>query len=214
MHIILSSEELSSLDVGSFPNGSTIIEKNSEGNIVKSWIIKNGQLAMTKDYLEKKRKWREGEEEAFLKTKTKEDVLRFIFEDHDNMPYREYRALRDLEFEFFSFIGYAGMIKQINGSKYGIMQIKLEESIDLDKAVEEVSWALEYAKSVYPTEFNPIVIDIFEHTLSAYGIYELLWDRSDKFEIAKTTYGRREVLKEFGSIREALKYIKTYHFYE
>lgn len=214
MHIILSSEELSYLDTSFIPNGSTIIEKNNKGGIVKSWIIKKGQLVMTKDFLEKERKWRKGEEEAFLKTKTKEDVLRFIFEDPDDMPYREYETLNNLEFEFFNFICSSGMIREINEARYGTMQIKLEKNTDLDKAVKEISWALEHAKSVYPAEFNPIVIGIFEHTLSEYGAYELLWDRADKFEIAKTTYGRREVLKEFGSIREALKYIKTYHFYE
>lgn len=60
-----------------------------------------------------------------------------------------------------------------------------------------------------------IHIGIFEHTLSEFGIYEGLIDpKSGEYHLAKTTYGREEILETFKDQNSFLKYVKQHHYYE
>lgn len=57
------------------------------------------------------------------------------------------------------------------------------------------------------------VFGVFEHTLSEFGVYNVL-EKNGVWSLEKTTYGRPEVLKTFPSVEEMVKYIQTRHYYD
>ena len=56
-------------------------------------------------------------------------------------------------------------------------------------------------------------IDIFESSLSEHGVYQLRKEKG-KLILEKTIYGRREDLKEFRTMPQALEYIYKHHPYQ
>jgi hypothetical protein len=71
---------------------------------------------------------------------------------------------------------------------------------------------LPYLKSV---QDGCVIIDIFEHTLSENGIYNLWIDKKKKrYEVKKTTYGYEETVMKFDDLRKTLEYIQENHYYE
>lgn len=212
MHIILTSEELECLDICKLPNGTTLVECVSDVP-VKSYIIENKNLNLTNDFVERDRKWLDGEEEKFIKGKTKKDVLNYFLNHNDDGPQREYTTMRNLEFEWFSFIRSSGSYITIDDNRYNLFQIYINRDSDLKEAEKEISWALNKIAQYYKN-ISTIELRIFEHTLSQNCSYIILWDRNKKFEICIERFGRREVIKKFNSLTELIKYISIYHYYK
>lgn len=213
MHIILSSEELKDLDINILPNETTLVETNNNGKPIKSYKIENGSLNITNDFIENSRKWLEGEEEEFIKGKTREDVIEYFLCHDDNMPQREHRTMRNLEYNLFSFIRSSGMYKYIDDdTRYNLFSISISRNSDLNKAGKEISWALNKIAQFYK-DIPTIEIDVSEHTFSEYCSYIVLWDRNKKFELCAVRF-EPEVIKEFSSLSELIKYISIHHYYE
>lgn len=115
-----------------------------------------------------------------------------------------HRAI-DKNFDFVGTSGYVESTRQ-NG-----LQITLCQDSDVDEAIEELNQWLQYVK---PSK-DGIFIDIFEHTLSAGGIYYLVISNDiEHFTLTVCTYGTFSVLKEFDNLRDSLEYIKKHHYYE
>jgi len=217
MHIQLSPDELETLDVSVLPNGATLVESISTPETfkpIKAYIVEDGKLIVTKDFVENDRAWAKGEEKEFKKGKGKAAVLDYFLSHDDNGPYREYRTMCGLEHKHLSFIRHEGSYRYLDADrKYNIFQIIINRDSDLMKVEKELSWALKKIAGFYP-DVSPIELKVFEHSLSAGGIYSVLWDRDSGFELTKTTYGMTDTLKEFSSLRELIKYISVYHYYE
>lgn len=96
------------------------------------------------------------------------------------------------------------------------MQTGIQISIKRDdekKVVEQIrDTLLKVIKHVKPLGDGYKHIDIMEHTLSEYGVYELVFD--NMWRILKTTYSRPEIRKSFKTLDEALSYIQEHHYSE
>ena len=57
------------------------------------------------------------------------------------------------------------------------------------------------------------ILGIFEHSLSAYGVYELEIS-SASFDLVIHRYTRKSVEASFASLKDAIYYIKENHYYE
>jgi len=214
MHIRLLSDELKELDISILPDGTTMVEESSDNTLFKAYVIKNGKLEITKDFIEDSRAWAKGEEEVFIKGTGKTAVLNYFLGHDDNGPQREYRTMSSLEYKLLSFIRHDGSYKYLDDNRiYNIFKIIIDRDSDLKKAEKELSWALNKIAAFY-SDVSPIELKVFEHTLSAHGIYSVLWDRENKFELCKTTYGMSDTIKEFNSLGELIKYISINHYYE
>jgi hypothetical protein len=60
-----------------------------------------------------------------------------------------------------------------------------------------------------------IHIDIFERTLSEYGVFSLrITPDLTKFQIVQTTYGRDEVLHTYKTLEKAMEKIQDKYYYD
>lgn len=214
MHILLSISEFNDLEPSCLPNDTTLVVSDESDEPIKAYKVSDGEFVLTRDFVEEDRPWKKGEAKKFIKGKTKEDVLEYFLGHDDVGPHREWEAMNNLEYELFSFVRHAGSYRCLDDdTRYNMFKISLNQDSDLEKAKEEVSWVLDNIAEYY-LNVNPIIVDVFEHTLSAHGIYEIHWDRLSKFDVIKTTYGRPEIIKTLDSMEDMLVYIAKYHYYE
>lgn len=96
-----------------------------------------------------------------------------------------------------------------------------------DKTVEDINLLFPYLIETN-TKINDfrspvknitgIKFSVFEHSLSANGIYQYIMENhgksNAKYYLIKTTYGRTEIKKEFNDFVDSLKYIEDNHYYE
>ena len=215
MHVLLNTEEFDQLNPGHLPDGTTLVESSEAGKPLRAYVVEGYQFKVTRDFVEEDRPWKNGEHKKFINGKTKEDVLNFFLSHNDAGPHREWQAMDRLEYDFFSFMKHAGRYRWLEDdeTRFNIFRLSLNRDSNLKKAKREIAWVLEKIANFYPN-VNPIYIDIFEHTLSEYGTYHIDWDRENKFDIVKTTYGRPEVIKTLSSLEEMLEYVSKHHYYE
>jgi hypothetical protein len=83
---------------------------------------------------------------------------------------------------------------------------------NLDKILEGIKTVLPFIKPMNAKGERRF--ELFEHTLSEWGIYDLRINKYDVWILNKTTYGREEVEKVFDNLYEALKYCQEHHYYE
>lgn len=215
MHIILSTSELKKLDISFLPEGTTLAEQE-EGSIgyLRSYVVSKGKLVLARDFIEEDREWNPGEKDEFIIGKTKEDVFDYFLCHDDEGPHREWRAMGELEMQYFSFIKHAGSYIWANDEvRYNFFEVMINQDSDLDAAEGEVKWMLDRIAD-YHSNINPIEIKIFEHTLSEFGTYSVLWNRKKTFEICKTTYGSPNIINKFTSLRGLIEHISRHHYYE
>jgi hypothetical protein len=217
MHILFETKEKEFLQKVSFPEGTTLVEQNIDGDPLKRFIIEDGQFKMLVDFVEQKRPWKRGEEKRFLKDMTRERVFDFFLKGNewDDTPQREYSTMSAVERKLFNFVSHAGTYQydEESNEQRNIFRISLNCDSDLDAAEEEISWALPRIAKQFP-KWKPIYIDIFEHTLSERGIYFLYWNRRKTFRLMKCTYSHEEELKRFTNLRSMLEYVSRNHYYE
>jgi hypothetical protein len=105
----------------------------------------------------------------------------------------------------------SGYYQEINQTCVQVMLYRNKPD-SLKKTLSGLKKVLPYLKSV---KDGFVRVDIFEHTLSEGGVYDLWIDKEEKkYQIRKTTYGREEILKEFNDLKKALEYIQEHHYYE
>lgn len=120
------------------------------------------------------------------------------------LKYRE-KVLRDIGLDS------SGYFDTINQTCIRITLHK-NDSHSVAKNLQGLKKIFPYLK---PVEDGFVIVDIFEHTLSECGVYRLWIDKENKkYQITKTTYGHRKVLKEFNDLKKALEYIQEHHYYE
>lgn len=213
MHITLETHELGLLDVASLPDGTIIFERDKEGLPIKTYMINADKLDVITDHVENARPWKKGEEEAWLKGKCRAAVMDYFLSREDNGPQREYRSMCNLEYKVLDFIKHAGSYLRINDKPYYLFEVKINRDSKLSKVEKELSWAFKKIADYY-SDIDPLEINIFEHTLSQYGIYSMRWDRKDTFEIVKTTYGHSETIHTCSSLRDMIEYVSENLYYE
>jgi hypothetical protein len=92
------------------------------------------------------------------------------------------------------------------------IQISLEKDSkeSLQKTYYGLKLLLPYLK---PVKDGNIYVDIFESTLSRFGIYTLII-KKEKFEVEKTTCGHPETIYSNKDLKKVLEYIQKHHYYE
>jgi len=215
MHIILSPIELKNLDLRVLPDGTTLAEQES-GSVgyLRSYVVSKGKLVLARDFIDEQREWNPGEKDAFIAGKTKEDVFDYFLCHDDEGPLREWRAMGELEMQYFSFIKHSGNYIWLNNEiRYNFFEVMINQDSDLAAAEKEIKWMLNRIAS-YHDDVDPIEVKIFEHTLSEFGSYSFLWNRKKTFEIRKTTYGSPNIINKFNSLRGLIEHISKHHYYE
>lgn len=82
----------------------------------------------------------------------------------------------------------------------------------LEKTIESLKTLLPFISPII--EGNK-AIGIFEHTLSQYGVYEMLInEEKGHYEIQKTAWHNTSSVKTFKSLAEMIKYVQEHHWYD
>jgi hypothetical protein len=102
-----------------------------------------------------------------------------------------------------------------NGYYEKTQQVQIEVMLNykqrIDKPLRKLRELLPHIK---PLD-NVRRFGIFEHTLSEFGVFELIVAKdSEKCRLVKTTYGRQADITKFNDLKEALIYIAEHHWYE
>lgn len=217
MHILFKSSEREDVQRLKLPQGTTLVESNTEGTPLARWIVKGTILELEADFVERDRGWKKGEQDAFLKGMTKERVFDFFLKqsEGDGVPQREYSLMSGLEHKFFKFIAHSGSYirNKKTGEQQNMFRISLNKDSDIAAAKKEVAWMLPQIAQQFPN-WDPIHIGVFEHTLSEGGIYTVQWDRNSTFVLAKCTYGRNSEEYTTTKLTDLLKYIAANHYYQ
>jgi hypothetical protein len=216
-HITFTTNEKKALQATKLPEGTTLVQcrKDEYGTPMYRFRIENGKWIMDENFVERDRAWKKGEQEEFEQDMSRERIVDFFLRDGDRGPQREYNAMSKAEHTYLNFASHAGTYQadEKSGEHRNVFKIKLNRDSDLDAAEEEITWVFNKVAKAYP-KWNPIYIDVFEHTLSEYGIYFIYWNRRKTFRLMKCTYGHEEELTKFTNWRSMLEYISKNHYYE
>lgn len=216
-HITFKADEKKHLQELDLPEGTILLQEKSDkyGTLMYRFCIIDGKWVKTDDFIEKNRGWKKGEEEEFSKNMNRERIIDFFLQPEGSTPYREYHTMSNAEVEHFKFCRSAGTYRldEKSGEERKIFRISLNTDSDLDAAEEEAIFVFTRVAKKYP-KWNPIFIDIFEHTLSEYGSYYAYWNRRKTFRLMKCTYGREKEIAKFTGWRNFLEYVSKNHYYE
>lgn len=216
-HIVFETGEKKALKAANLPEGTTLVQcrKDEYGTPMYRFRIEGGEWIMDENFIERDRAWKKGEQEEFEQDMDRERIVDFFLRDGDRGPQREYSAMSNAEHQYLNFCTHAGTFQpdEESGERRNIFKISLNTDSDLDAAEEEITWVFRKVAKAYP-KWNPIYIDIFEHTLSEGGIFYATWNRRKGFKMMKCTYGREEELASFTSWRSLLEHVAKHHYYE
>lgn len=195
-------------------NGSTICETSKNGNPLRTWIVKDGNLTLDIDWIEQDRKFTKPEEAAFKEKITRGFVANFFvnYQDDDRIPQREYSALCNAEDTFFKHVRHEGSYI-VGKPRYNLYNVRINKDQNIVEAVQEV----EYIQSLQKKRFKnrkTFEWKIFEHTLSESGIHNLIIHSDGACEISITTYGYTGKPVKFNNLAGAMDYIRKHHWYE
>lgn len=102
-----------------------------------------------------------------------------------------------------------------------VIQIKLTkgDSEQLEKVLSGLEKILPFVKPISNNRANRPgaprkIVSIFEHTLSAGGIFELEIFNDKEFMITKTIHSQRKEIHKFDNLRDALLKIQDRYYYE
>ena len=190
-----------------------MVEKNDYGDPLYRFRVRNSKWILEVDFIENNRPWRDGEEAKFLAGVTKEKVFDYFLNSDETkfVPQREYSAMNSREHNLCRFILHSGQYLSHNGKQYNIFEIKINQGDNIKDAVVEIGWALLKISIKYP-EWNPIRIQVFEHTLAECGSFYIEWDRQT-FRLCQTSYRREREIQKFTNLTELLTYIAKHHYY-
>jgi hypothetical protein len=217
MHILFDKSEKKAVTALTFPDGTTLVE-SEEGEYgdecIFAYKVVDGKLTVTTDFKEQERDWKKGEEKKFSKDITKWDIFNFFLRPGEDVPQREYSTMCNLEHKHFSYISHSGSYHYETEDQpaYYIFRVKINKDSDLDAAETEIEEALQRIDAEHPTR-EKLELDIFEDTLSEYGVYGAYWDRKE-FVITKVTYGRKEEIARFDTLRQFIEYIAKNLYYQ
>jgi hypothetical protein len=216
MHIVYTSNEKPAIKKMELPEGTTLVQcRNDEHQTpMYKFVVEGGELKMEHNFVENDRAWKKGEEAKFRKSITREGVLDLLLSSRER-PHREYSVMSSVEHEHFKFVTHVGSYSsdEESGGRRNIFKISLNTDSDIDAAEAEAIEVFTKVAKAYP-KWNPIYIDVFEHTLSEGGIYYVNWNRRKTFTMMKCTCGRVEELAKLTGWRAMLEYVAKHHYYE
>lgn len=154
---------------------------------------------------------------------TKEEIDFVLIPDHGSMD--SYRTAQKI-IENKTALQRSGYNPETNQSSFTLCFYKGDKE-NFDRTVEDINLLFPYLIETN-TKINDfrspvknitgIKFSVFEHTLSANGIYQYIMENhgksNAKYYLIKTTYGRTEIRKEFNDFVDSLKYIEDNHYYE
>lgn len=94
-------------------------------------------------------------------------------------------------------------------------QVAIEIQLDYMQNIEKTLQGLRALRPHIKPVNNILRFGVFEHTLSAFGVYELyVAKEGEKCRLVKTTHGRQSDVSKFDNLRDALKYIAKHCWYQ
>ena len=109
-------------------------------------------------------------------------------------------------------LGSSGYVLDTNQAMIQIT-VSREDKKYNQKIVKGLKKILPYIKPIKNEKGIPI--DIFEHTLSQDGIYEVSINKeTQKCRLTVTICGRTKEIKRFKTIKDMVDYLAIYHYYE
>lgn len=201
------------------PVGTILTQSKADeyGTPMYRFVIANGDWEMTENWVEKDRAWKPKEKKIFEADMNRDRIMDFFLAG-DNVPQREFSVMSNAEYKFVKFFRHSGSYQpskeaEAAGEYRSIFRISLNTDSNIDAAEEEMNWALPKLAKAYPT-WNPVRLDVFEHTLSEHGIYFMEWDQKKTFRLMKCAYHQEEELQKFTDLRVMLEYIAKNHYYQ
>jgi len=94
------------------------------------------------------------------------------------------------------------------------VQFCIEKDSDLQIGLEELNLLLPLIKSVEDDGQRYKYFSVFEHTLSAGGVYHIKYYDDLNITLNITSWGSERELRKFQDTMELLKYIQKNHYYE
>jgi len=108
-------------------------------------------------------------------------------------------------------LGASGFFPEIEQTQIRIALVKNDPK-SLPATMKGLKKILKYLK---PAKGNYKVIDIFEHSLSAGGCFNLLInEEKESYKIHLTRYNREETLHSFNNLKETLALIQKKYYYD
>jgi FtsZ-binding cell division protein ZapB len=154
---------------------------------------------------------------------TKEEIDFVLIPDHGSMD--SYRTAQKI-IENKTALQRSGYNPETNQSSFTLCFYKGDKE-NFDRTVESIELLSPHIKPIdieiksfgSPNKkINGVRFGVFEHTLSAGGIYQYIIENygtsNVKYYLLKTSYSRTAILKEFNDFIESLKYIEDNHYYE
>ena len=122
----------------------------------------------------------------------------------------EKHNLRELKLRELG-LGTSGYYPEIQQTKLQISLVKNDPE-SLRQQLKGLKKLLKYLK---PAADGYKVVDIFERTLSRYGVYDLLInEEKEEYLIRVTQYHHPEILHRFKTLKDALELIQNDYYYE
>jgi hypothetical protein len=126
---------------------------------------------------------------------------------HDGMEKYRHREQKLREIGLRS----SGYLREIQQVCVQVMLTKNDDGTSLSATMKGLKKILKYIKPFQGYKY----LDIFEHTLSEGGVWNLLIDEEkNEYKIQVTIYGREETRHTFDNLKDALKKIQETYYYE
>ncbi len=224
MHIITTIKEYSSNEplLAKLPVGTTVVicEDDDEQKPLRRMLLTDSGFEVDMDFVEHERDWESEEiEKEYAAQQTRESVVRF-FVEHDEygdpQPYRYFDTMSGLEYNFLKYVrdnGYS--LPPESDPKlehpYNLFRISIGKDDRLEAVMAELILVMEIQANRHPN-INWHHFSIFEHTLSRYASYSLLF-KNNKWQIEATRYGRAEAEYTHDELENCLQYIQKNLWY-
>lgn len=204
-----------------FPDETTIVVSSMEGEPLRRLKVSEKKCVLDVDFIEKNRPFTKKEKEAYMSGLTKTSIVDFFLTKGDDVPYREWGACSDKEWELMKYLRHEGYYYvdpttgevqsdanedsiRVGGFKFWVTQDAKPRSV-----LGQLKLVLKRVRKHFP-QVKKYRIGIMESTLSEFGIYEATIDLEKELgKVTKTTYGRSEDLSDWMSYDDLVTYIKT-----
>lgn len=221
MQISLTDHEFhNSGVVEALPDGCRILvcHEDEFQSASREYFVVEGKAELTTDYDELQREFNEEELEQFESSITSLDQVIDYFlsrDESDRTPYREYRIysqqLRNRTNGLISSSGY----RTLNEGKedeiqFNVLSVKASESSSYEEYHDLVKLIVDSYKHHYP-DVSEYYLDIYEPTLSEYGIHSVSWAPGGHFEHNFCRFGHTEVERTFSSLSDMTRYFYDNH---
>jgi hypothetical protein len=205
------------------PEGTTIVVSSMEGKPLRRLKVSEKKCVLDVDFVENERPFTKKEKETYMSGLTKTSIVDFFLTKDDDVPYREWSACYDKEWELMSHLRHGGYYYfdpttgeaqsrydyDENSIRVGGFKFWVPPNAKSKSVLSQLNFVLKRVCKHFP-QVKKYPIGIMESTLSEFGCYDAIIDLEKKLgKVIKTIYGRSEDLSGWMSYKDLVTYIKT-----